>query len=108
MKLSLPKSLKRRKDAIVYNVLATPDGWQLQAFLPKGISPSDRCTVLDWFHEYRSKVQALHPTWLTSFRFAEYVYFLDIVRVDNPRERIARAVDLAEQSQQIELDLDYA
>jgi len=108
VKLRLPKSLKPRKDAIVYNVLATPDGWQVQAFLPKRISPSDRCVVLDWFHEYRSKVQALHPIWLTTFRFAEQVYFLDIVRIDDPKDRVARAIDLVQQSQQLDLDLNYA
>ena len=63
----------------------TENGWQIQAFLPRSISPADRMNLLEWFRSYRSEVQLLHPSWLTLFKATDRAYFLDVIPVQNPR-----------------------
>lgn len=46
---------------IVYNVLNTHNGFQIQAFMPRRVSVDDRTKVLDWFYSYRSQVHSQNP-----------------------------------------------
>ena len=95
-------------EKIVYNVLKTRSGWQVQAFLPKRISADDRIVVIDWFHCYRSEVQRQHPLWLTSFSATDQVYLLDIMQASSPKDLIAQATTLATNTDPRQLKLDYA
>jgi hypothetical protein len=104
VKRPLVDYFRSNKNRIVYNVLKTQKGWQVQAFLPRRISPDDRITILDWFHTYRSKVLEQHPLWLTVFNGTDQAYFLDIVQVDTPQELIAETVGTGQTWQQLELD----
>lgn len=78
---------------IVYNVLQTSNGWQIQAFLPTRISPDDRMKVLVWFDTYRTEVHRQNPLWLTNFRASGQAYFLDIVPVNDNKSLIARVIE---------------
>jgi hypothetical protein len=105
VKSEFTRYLRPSKKPIVYNVLRTASGWQVQAFLPKRVSPDDRVLILDWFHSYRSQVQLQHPQWLTTFRFTEQSYFLDIISAENQKEMIVKAAETIQGWQQ--LDLEY-
>ena len=94
------------KKEIVYNILPTSSGWQIQVFLPNRLSPTDRMMVLDWIHAYRAQVRAENPTWVTFFHFGEQAYFLNIIRADTQQEMIAAVIDVAETWRQ--MDFEYA
>jgi hypothetical protein len=64
--------------AITYSVTKMPDGWRIQAEMPKHVSPLDRTKVLDWFHDYRSQVRRTNPFWLASFHVIDDGYALEI------------------------------
>jgi hypothetical protein len=98
-----------RKQKIVYNVIPTGQGWQVQALVPDRISVDDRIKVIDWFHAYRSTVRKQYPCWLTTFHSAKQGYYLDILRTDSPRDMNAHTVDNAfSSSQQTEFDFEHA
>ena len=107
MKTNFKSFLGRRDQKIVYNLLKTDAGWQVQAFLPRQVSANDRIAVIDWFHGYRSQVQREHPFWLTSFSGTDQAYFLDIVRADSPKDMIAKAINRQSQIQPEQLSFDY-
>ena len=94
------------KKTIVYNVLHTQTGWQIQAFLPKRISPEDRVKIIDWMHSYRSEVRLKNPFWATMFYSTEYAYFLDITPNNDAKDLIAHAIDTGNTWQQ--LSFEYA
>ena len=94
------------KKIIVYNVLHTQTGWQIQAFLPKRISPDDRVKIIDWMHNYRSEVRRQNPFWITMFHSTEYAYFLDIIHNNDAKELLAHTIDNGNTWQQ--LSFEYA
>lgn len=114
MKTTINGLLGLREQKIVYNLLRTSAGWQLQAFLPRRVSIADKIKVIDWFHDYRTAVQKQHPLWLTSFNATDHAYFLDIVQASSPKDLIAKALDVAGQadhnfpSEPQQLSFDYA
>lgn len=99
---SLITSSKRK--SIVYNVLQTDNGWQIQALLPARISPSDRIKLLDWFRSYRDEVHHSRPSWVTMFSATERVYLLDVIRVSGPKEMIVKTVQPDQIWQQLKFD----
>jgi hypothetical protein len=72
--------------AIVYNLLTMDSGWRLEAYVPRRVSSSDRVKVLEWLGSYSSEVKRRHPQWLTRFREADQVYFLDIHPVQSTKD----------------------
>ncbi|HUG82904.1 MAG TPA: hypothetical protein VML01_14640 [Bryobacterales bacterium] len=104
----IPSSLidPSKHKAIVYNVLETDNGWQIQALLPSRISPTDRLKLLDWFRSYREELKQSRPSWVTMFRATDRVYLLDVVPVSQPKDVLAKTVQPGEIWQQ--LNLDYA
>ena len=94
----------RNSKYIVYNVLKTENGWQIQAFLPRSISPADRMNLLEWFRSYRSEVQLLHPSWLTLFKATDRAYFLDVIPVQNPRHMLSKTAQAGQVWEQLELN----
>ena len=100
--------VRSKRNSIVYNVVPTSRGWQVQALVPDRISTDDRIKVIDWFHAYRSTVHRQYPFWLTTFHTADHGYFLDILKADDPREMLSHAVGTGTAWQQIELDFGYA
>ncbi len=97
---------KKTRKPIVYNVVKTPSGWQIQAILPPRLSPSDKIKIIDWFHTYRSTIRAEHPGWSTTFHASESVYLLTVIPTIDQSAVIAAAVEAAQTWKQ--LDLDYA
>jgi len=105
MTLSNPY-LSRKNKSIVYNVVRTANGWQVEAVMPSKVPPSDRLKVLDWFKEYREQVRSAHPLWSTVFHPAEGRYTLDIRTVaSNDKELMATGEALKSLCGEI---LDYA
>lgn len=99
--------LRSKSNQIIYNVVSTGRGWQVQALVPAKLSGDDRIKVIDWFHSYRSTVHKQYPLWLTTFHTAERGYFLDILKVDDPKQMLSQAVDVGLGVQQLELDFGY-
>ena len=97
MNYGLLRYARPTKKEIVYNVLPTSNGWQIQAFLPDKISLGD-C--------YRFSGASRTPYLITFFHFGEQSYFLDIIRADDPKELIGQLVELAQVWKQ--MDLEYA
>ena len=111
MKNFVTDLLGLKEQRIVYSLLRTSVGWQVQAFLPRHVSANDRIKVIDWFHSYRSTVHKDNPLWLTSFNCTDQAYFLDIMQASSPKDLIIKATDATSRFQQREpyqLSLDYA
>ena len=83
------------KKAIIYKVLHTNGGYQIQAFMPRYMPAGDRTKILDWFQSYRVEVHRQNPYWLTVFHAGDHAYFLDIVPGETPKDLIVNAFDPA-------------
>ena len=105
---SIASIVRAQKRKIVYNVLRTNNGWQVQAFMPKGVSGDDRILVLDWFHQYRAEVHRRHPLWITTFNPAERAYVLDIVQASSSKDFIVKATTTSPYNPPVQLAFDYA
>jgi hypothetical protein len=81
-------------------------GWRLEAYVPHRVSSSDRVKVLEWLDSYSSEVKRKHPHWLTRFREADQVYFLDIHPVQNAKDVKAMTQYLQTEMWQ-QLSFDY-
>jgi len=80
--------LSHKNKSIVYNVLNTADGWDLEILLPSRIPPSDRIKILEWLRGYRAQVRSEHPLWSTVLHPSLDRYVLEIRRTNNDRELI--------------------
>ncbi len=86
-------------DHIVYNMLPTDNGWQLQVLLPKRVPPGDRRIVLDWLQSYRNEIRSKHPYWLTMFHSTDREYTLDILPAKDPKGAIVNALRIGQELQ---------
>jgi hypothetical protein len=90
----LPNRFRNDSNAIVYNVVKIPEGWRVEAKLPKHVSVQDRTTVLNWFQQYRSIVRSANPLWVTSFYSGDQGYFLEVRPVGSPKELLEKGQNL--------------
>jgi len=86
--------LSRRNKSIIYNVLNTSDGWDIEISLPAHTPPSDRVKVLEWLRSYKAQVRSEHPHWSTVLLPSLDRYVLEIRRTNNDKELIATAEEL--------------
>lgn len=86
--------LSHKNKSIIYNVLKTDDGWNVEILLPSNIPPSDRIKILDWIRSYRVQVRAEHPLWSTVLHPSLDCYVLEIRRTNNDKELIATGEQL--------------
>ena len=86
--------LPRRSKAIVYNVLQTTDGWNVEVVMPAKIPPSDRLKVLEWLRDYREQVRTAYPLWSTVLHPSTERYVLEIRKTNNDKELLATGEQL--------------
>ncbi len=94
-KQSIPYNRYRAPDnSISLNTVRTEHGWRIDASISGKISANDRVKLIQWFHDYRSKLRQLHPLWITRFSSSPTGYTLDIRPMQSMREVAEKGEDL--------------
>jgi len=86
--------LSTANKSIVYNVLKTSDGWNVEVIVPPRIPASDRVKVLEWLRDYKGQVKAAHPLWSTVLHPSLNRYVLEIRKTNSDKELIATGEQL--------------
>lgn len=73
------------KDAVIYNIFKTADGYLIQAYVPDQTSSSDRAKIIKYLWSYRDEVRRAYPELSVRFNNLEHGYGLEIKPIKSCR-----------------------